>query len=46
MLIVLLTPNVPHSDDQGRAERIAALFKLGRHFIRCANVPELVGGVY
>jgi hypothetical protein len=45
-LIVLLTPNVPPSDDQPRAERIVGLFKLGRHFTQCANVPELVVVVY
>ena len=34
------------SDDQRRAERIVGLFKLGRHFTQCANVPELVVVVY
>jgi len=32
LLIVLLPPNVPHSDDQRRTESIVGLFKLGRYF--------------
>ena len=45
-LIVLLTANVPPSDDQRRAERIVGLLKLVRHFTQCAKVPELVLVVY
>jgi len=32
LLIVLLTPNVPPSDDQHPVERIVELSKLDRHF--------------
>ena len=46
LLIVLLMPNVPPSDDQRRAERIVGLLKLGRHFTQCANMREFIVVVY